>query len=221
MTGRCLVCTAPLSAAELRTCLTCLSEVRGGLLRLERLFAELPSLFANLGAASALDSVLARGGDDATLPGGDVLVMLGPGSSSHAGSPTDPPAVTFELWSWAGDWCEVRREDPAKVPTGVPALADWLSVRAGWAADHHPAFDEFASDVRRIVVRLEDVTGRSDRPEKGPPCPYCRASLLREWTDAGLSDDWVCTRCRRAFNPPQYRLAVMASLADEQERAQA
>src|SRR4051794_25594581 len=118
---RCVVCAGNLEPTELQTCLRCLAKVRVHLVRVERLFAALPSLLANLGAASALDSVLARGGDEATLPGGDLLVLLGPGSSAHDGHPSDPPAVAFELWTWAEDWSEIRRETSAP-PQSVPRL---------------------------------------------------------------------------------------------------
>jgi len=204
---------------ELRTCLRCLAEVRRDLVTVGRLFALLPSMLGHL-PGGQLDSIMGQGNEPG-MPGGDILAMLGPGSAATgdggdlvgrpAGEPLDPPPVSFELGTWVEGWSERRRET-VRLSATVAAKVEWLSVRAGWASEHHEAFPYFASDVRRIVARLEDATGTSERPEHGPPCPYCRASLLREWTDQGLADDWVCGRCRRAFGPAQYRLAVLASL---------
>jgi hypothetical protein len=214
----CILCARDLAGTEIQTCVRCLGRVRSGLVRVERLFALLPAMLTDMSGSGL--TVLVRGEDLHGLPAEDVLVMLGPGSPSGSGHPSDPPAVAFELAWWARDWAEVRGE-ASGLPVSVPQSVAWLSQRAGWAAAHHPAFDEFASDVRRIMLRLEDVTAMSERPETGPPCPYCRASLLREFTDRGLADDWLCPRCRRAFGPAQYLLAVRAALEAETERMQA
>lgn len=207
----CIVCSHDLEPSETRTCLRCLSSVRRDLHTTERLFKLLPQLLGRPDGAT-LDSVLGGRSDAAALPGGDVLVMLGPGSASHCGDPSDPPAVAFELATWVEVWADWRGETPPADVT-VPASVGWLSPRAGWAAARLDPFDEFAWDLARIRARLEDVTGMSDRPEVGPPCPYCRtADLLRAFTDRGLADDWSCPACRRTFSYPQYLLAVRSAL---------
>lgn len=221
----CIVCRRSLAPTERQCCLRCLSTLRRDLAKIESLFGMLPSVLARL-PAGTVDSVLGRGSGEPPLPGGDALAMMGPGSAAtgdggelvghRAGEPVDPPAVSFELGTWVEDWCEIRHE-VGRRPVTVRGQVGYLSSRAGWASDHHPAWDEFSSDVRRIVARLEDVTGTSERPEHGPPCPYCRADLEREFGDQGLADDWQCPRCRRAFGPAQYLLAVRASLAAESD----
>jgi hypothetical protein len=207
----CLLCHHPLAPTELRTCTRCLGLVRRHLRTISQLHRMLPHLIGLLPAPVV--GFKAKGADT-PLPGGDLLVMLGPGSPAGEGQADDAPAVAFELWQWAVDWAEIRGEPQPPTP-GVPEAVGWLSTRAGWAAAHHDAFDEFAADLARIVRHLETATGLSDRPEVGPPCPYCRtASLLRYVTDQGFSDDWTCPACRRDFSYAQYVLALRAAVED-------
>lgn len=209
MTAPCLLCHRPLHPTDTRTCVVCLGHVRRQLRDLARLHALLPAFLAHYDSPS-LGSIGGHSSDHA-LPGGDALAMLGPGAGNGLGQADDPPAVAFELWTWTADWAETR-DEPPPTPT-VTVTVPWLSRRAGWAADHHDAFDEFAADLARIVARLEQVTHSGDRPEKGPPCPYCRtADLQRDFTDRGLPDDWRCPACRRDFNYAQYVLALRAEV---------
>jgi hypothetical protein len=236
VTDRCAVCHRPLPPQATVTCLRCLSATRRALLTIARLWELTDDEIGTLPSA-ALASVIGRGMDEPALPGGDLLVMRGPGAPSGAGRADDPPAVEFELWQWASDWAETRGETVTDVT--LAATVDWLSTRTGWAAEAHPAFVEFVADLHRIVGWLEAQTATSDAPETGPPCPYCGTALEREWSErvahrgcrghpnrcpyplprthhcadtGGLEDDWHCPRCWRMFTQPQYVLAVAAEL---------
>jgi hypothetical protein len=158
-------------------------------------------------------TVMGIGTGEPPLPGGDALAMLGPGGEHGEGDPSDPPAVSFELWTWCTDWARIRGE--TSWPGLVPACVAWLSYRAGWAADHHPAFDGFAADVARILRWLGAVTTASDRPDTGAPCFECGANLERRFTATGRVDDWTCPRCHRQYDDVQYRLAVRADYERE------
>ncbi len=215
---RCLLCGHDLHPTEVATCVRCLGRVRAGLVRIEQLFAVLPSLLTDM-SGSGITAIMGRGEDHYRLPAEDVLTMLGPGSSGPCHE-SDPPAVAFELGTWEDDWRHVRGEPAALHLATVPAAVTYLSSRAGWAAAHHMAFDEFATDVRRIVGWLEEATGTVDRPERGAPCIYCRDTLLeRGFTDEGRVDDWICPRCWRSFPEAHYRLAIRMALEEERERA--
>lgn len=132
--------------------------------------------------------------------------------------PSDPPAVAFELRQWALDWAEMRDEALDCRPT-VGQLADFLARRIGWAAANHDAFDEFASDLRRILAQLEVATATDDHRETGAPCIYCHAHLERTYGENGRADDWTCPRCHRAFSEGQYWLAVRQMLFSQQVAA--
>ena len=116
----------------------------------------------------------------------------------------------------------------------MAGAAHYLRVRLSWAGSHHPAFDELAADLRRIVSRLRTVTAMEDRPVRGVPCLSCGATLERHYADrrrgrgcvghwdrcpypyrphgctdsGGLEDVWRCPRCRRTYPDEEYRRAV-------------
>lgn len=212
MTDRpCLLCHRSLHPTDTRTCVACLGHVRRQLRDLARLHALLPAFLAHYDSPS-LGNIGGHSSDPA-LPGGDALAMLGPGASGGHGQVDDPPAVPFEMHNWCVTWAEQRPGDEPPRTQLVDVTVDWLSVRAGWAADNSADFDYFEADITRIIARLEQVTHSGDRPEKGPPCPYCRtADLQRDFTDHGLPDDWRCPACRRDFNYAQYVLALRAEV---------
>lgn len=177
---------------------------------------------------------------------------------------SDPPSVAFELGQWEDDWRSVRGEPAATEAGSVAGAVGYLSVRAGWAADHHPAFDDFAVEVARLRSRLEVATSMDSRPliGVGVVCFECGVELRREWVPAGscrhrrpsqalsgvplprrhhgperlesvaerharlvgwaedhagcdlggLSDEWTCPRCWRAYDQESYWLAVREHL---------
>lgn len=209
----CLVCGRSLTSTELRTCESCVAEVRRLLVEVVQLFALLPMTLGHpVGARYDADSPHG-GSDERPLPGGDALVMLGPGSMAAGalGLPSDPPAVAAELGGWEDDWRSTRREPAADCEATVAGAAAYLSDRAGWSASHHDAFDEFVTDLRRITARLRDATAMSDRPQLGVPCFDCGADLRRAYGE----DDYRCPRCRRTYDEASYWLAVRANLEQE------
>ena len=233
---RCVVCSRLLVADEVQSCLRCLGRVRRELARVPDLVALLPGSWGP--ASQRLDS--GRGSGERALPGGDSLVMLGPGSDARDAEARrdDAPAVLFELDRWCVDWAELR-DEASPWPVTLVGACSWLSVRAGWAAGQHPAFDEFAGDLARIVSRLEGASGDSTPTEAGAPCLSCGASLERHYADrrrhdgcwghpdrcpwpyehhgcadhGGREDDWRCPRCRRVYDDDEYRLAVAQRFA--------
>lgn len=206
----CLLCRRPLHPTDLRCCVTCVGLVRRQLRSIPGLVALGEQVLAEPASPSYDGS---RGGDD-ELPGGDLLVLLGPGAPTGAGHPSDPMPVLHTLATWVRDWAETRGEDTLPLPDPGD-LCGWLSQRAGWAASYHDAFDEFARDLRQVVTALEDATGAGDRPETGAPCLSCQALLVRDHDDRlGRGDGWQCPRCRRTYDPVQYGLAVASQLAE-------
>jgi hypothetical protein len=210
MTTACVLCGYDLTPVEIQTCALCVSMTRLDLTSVEHCYALLRVQIEIVGqpAAVTLGTVMGVGDDAVAIS--DALVMLGPGSASHEGHPSDPPAVAFELATWCEDWAGIRREQTW--PVTMPALTGWLGTRLGWAMSYHPAADEFAHDMARIRTRLEQATDTADYAERGASCPYCGTVLLRAYGDKGRADDWSCPRCHRDFNDAQYLLALRAAL---------
>jgi hypothetical protein len=229
----CGTCAHRLGLDELATCRACVADVRTALDAIETAHALLPGLLVGLG--SNAPNPAGRGGNERPMPGGDVLVLLGPGSGADnqrradrarrlAGKPGgdvwgrddrdgDPPSVAWELGRWEDDWRRIRGEPAAPGPPSVPAAVVYLHGRVAWAAGHHDAFPDFAADMNLLRRRLEVVTGTCDRPERADvPCLDCGADLERRWTHQGLDDEWTCCRCRRAYDQRAYLLAVRATL---------
>lgn len=224
----CIVCGASLSLEDRQTCADCIALTRSRLAEIVELYALLPG---ELGHATATPPDAAGGShsDETRLPGGDALAMLAPGSAGRSqirGVPLrngtrsveheadeyhdDPASVAFELARTEDDWRHTRRE-PAGGPATVTSAAGYLNARLGWAAAYHPAFDEFATDVRNLHRRLKDITGNSDRPQVGVPCFDCGADLLREYGQ----ESYRCPRCRREYEAAEYMLAVRAQMERE------
>lgn len=212
----CVICARSLHHDEQQTCLPCLGRVRADLADVVYTYGQLPAELARLKSGSDM-SATATGSDENPMPGGDVLALLAGGSEGRSEDGTtyrvsDPPSVAYALASWEDDWRSVRREPAASGPATVSAAAAYLGARMGWAAGNHPAFDEFARDVRRLRSRLLRTTAQDDTPETGAPCFGCSEPLERGWTDEGLADHWFCRRCHRVYSDAEYWLAVRAKL---------
>lgn len=234
--GRSLAQDDPAMACE-----SCLAETRGVLSGIVTMWAELPR---HLGHARAqrYDGG-PRGGEEHHLPGGTVFALLAPGSAGGAprrltpldvergldgrehrvdNQPEDTPSVAFALTQWEDDWRHVRGDDSSDLPPSstaavVRAAAHYLEVHARWAANQHPAFDEFADDLRALHTRLEVATHRRRTPTRaGASCFDCGGDLVRQVDpDSGLEDDHVtCGTCRRQYDPAAYRMALKAAADD-------
>lgn len=148
--------------------------------------------------------------------------------------PTDPQAVSQQLGAWVLDWQDTRDEPqpightPSQI---VSYAARYLQVHARWAANTHPAFSDFARDMRELHTRLEQVLDLHTRPEKAPvKCFDCDGTLVevqREVTvtqvDPGgkritrrgpvhaEEDGYQCRVCGQTYPPGQYNLALAAA----------
>lgn len=226
----CGCCRHRLGVDELATCRACVADTRAHLGAVEHVYALLPALLDSLGSNAPQPG---RGRvAERPMPGGDVLVLLGPGSAAAArlraflagadpdwdgdDRPADPPSVAHELGRFEDDWRKVRGEPAATGPATVPGAAAYLHSRLAWAASHHAGFAEFGLDLRALRRRLEQAAGLGDRPERaGVPCFDCGGDLERRYGHKGREDDWTCRRCRRVYDQVSYLLAVRASLEEE------
>lgn len=116
-----------------------------------------------------------------------------------------------EAWSafqllefWSERW---RREHGAEYDTRptISTEANFIRWALDWAWDHEPAWDDFAADVRRARVRLEDIVHAGKRVELSRiVCPECesqpRLIVLRGTADDGSDDVWKCHVCRTRYD---------------------
>jgi ribosomal protein L37AE/L43A len=229
----CSTCRHRLGVDELATCRACVADTRAHLGAIEHAYRLLPALLVSLGSNAPQPGQTRS--NEHPMPGGDALVLLGPGSSAlealrrlraaeATGKPHDEPAwgaddrghdapsAAYELGRWVSDWALARHEPPA-APRDVTEAVVYLRRRLPWAAAHHPGFAEFTLDMRALRQRIERVAGLDDRPERaGVPCFDCGGDLERRYGHKGREDDWTCRRCNRVYDQAAYLLAVRANL---------
>lgn len=229
---RCVVCLRRrLQEDEPQTCRECIVRVKQHLADIRGLWEHLPA------EAHAH-------WEDCSLPGGTALVMMGPGSAGREDAllgdsavDADPPSLPYELGQWEDDW---RREHghPAAVEImSVQGASTYLKAQVVWAAQWHPAFDEFAADLRRLRSALISVTQAGRRNQRTDvvclscgeevlerefwepkPCTHPRGGKHRESCDqGGRRDWWVCPRCGEVHDQERYSLALGASVQAQRE----
>jgi hypothetical protein len=224
----CPVCSTSLDDTDpVHACERCLSKAREDLAGILLMFAELPDHLGHP-RSPTYDTDRPSAADGHPLPGGDALVLLGPGSEGlsedgHTSKDGDVSSVAFELGWWEKDWRETRDDPDPGPPLSTAATvrhaAGYLEVHARWAATSHPGFPEFADDLRRIHATLEQATGRSERrivAEAG--CMSCGGVLVREvrprkseaeplrkgTEDEGYQSGYTCQNkgCGRVYHIP-------------------
>jgi hypothetical protein len=204
----CLLGVHSLTEFEPACCERCLDRTRDLLRRCVTLYALLPLELGH--AAAQVYDRGSRSADGPPLPGGAALVMLSPGSPGAFGSAltesdADPVSVAHALATWQDDWLHTRREPAATEPATVIGAAGYLERRMRWAANNHPAFDEFASDLRRIVARLEAEVHASPRLATARASCFCGGRLVRDWPDPEVC---VCGAPRPAV-PTDARVPIV------------
>lgn len=180
----CSACEKSLPSDRPRVCRDC-QDANGALLaEILDLWRELPDHLSEHAAER--------------LPGGDALVLNGPGARGAQGSDdpelrkliddnrmSDTPSVAWTLVSWADDWRRVRDEedrDRDSVSGHAALVLDahaYLTDHAAWAAAEHWAWAEYAADIKHLHGALLWATGRHRQPTRlGVLCFACRGKLV-------------------------------------------
>lgn len=224
----CVVCALSLRPDEPLTCARCLARVREHLSEIVEKYALLPGvmvggLYGEPGAPKGEGQV----STERPLPGGDTLALLSGGSAGKSGAfgyvlpngerdyshaadelPGDPQSVAWELARWEDDWRLMRGEPAATKAATVSSAAGYLEVRSLWASNTHPAFDEFAADLRKLRGRLRATVGIREQHDYGAPCfePGCGERLERQWTGVASEegDVWACPKCGEQYTYRRY-----------------
>lgn len=130
-----------------------------------------------------------------------------------AGDQTGQRPVAVVLDSWVRDWVETRAMRESRPRSLVPDLRKWLADRLPWACDHHPAIDEFATEVTHELYALRAVLAVSRQKLRlAEVCPACEvAALVR---DPGGGDVVECEHCGEAWEQEQYERLVKVLASD-------
>lgn len=226
---RCIVCTRrKLVDAEPQTCWECAA-------RIKQLLEDIHGLWLHLPEEALAHPV-------GEIPGGSALVILGPGSRGRydallgdEATDADPPALAYELGQWEDVWRQDHGHPAARLPMSVSAAVGYLAGNLSWAAQWHPAFDEFAADLRRLrsaMASVMQVGRRNQRSEA--TCLDCGAAALEqefapprpcrhgrgehvEWCDQGgrREDLWICSACGSKYDSERIALAAGETITEE------
>ena len=179
------------------------------------MWTDLPSHLGHVRGAS-LDTDRPSAADGRPLPGGDALVLLGPGGTGTAedgetSRDGDPVSVAWFLAQWEDEWRHTRGDGAAEIAAGstsavVFAAAHFLEQHARWAAAEHPAFPDFLGELKALHEALERASGMHRAAVRAPvPCFECGGALLRLVRE-GLEDEVLtCASCRTTLEPSEYQ----------------
>lgn len=214
----CVVCQRnALSPAEAQSCVACVGAVRRNLNAIELMHSTLPTeLIKREGAASPMEPNGHIHGEGDPLPGGDIMVLLGPGSTRTHADPVDIDSVLGMLERWDTDWRITFRDAAAMDAATVSGCMVYLLRRLAHAAQHHPAFDEFASDFRDLRHSMEHILRRA--PQRSPVSCFCGARALErpEPRQDGRRFEWQCSKCHRNYTQEEFWMAARQQGETEQ-----
>lgn len=241
----CVLCARPLAEDEPQTCRRCAGRVLGDLAWVERLH---PLLSVELAGRVGAGRTAPGSGDG--LPMGDLLSLLGPGANvaCRDAQPDDAPSVVGTLAGWEDDWRQTRGLPGAPGPATVESASAFLRANNGWAAQRHPAYHDFAAEVRDLLGRIKAALRLTDTPVVTPvhcietlpaddgPGTVCGGRLVRDYDpprpcshggahrsgcdQGGLRDQGRCEDCGRLYSRAELHVAFHEQLAEAQRRTE-
>lgn len=169
-----------------------------------------------------LESEAIAHGDNPDIPGGAAMIALagvanyeawehqlstterlGLAYTSVEDEDPDESWPPFQYLSW---WSEAwRREHDADYDSArdIRTEANFLRAMLDWAWDNEPHWDDFASDIRRARVKLENILTAGNRVDRSRVvCDRCEESprlLCLPGADDG-EDRWKCPVCKVRFD---------------------
>jgi len=192
-TTECRDCARPLDGTALAICDRCLTRARQLLEDIGTYLAEMTDVakvavglravrYDLTGTPSTANATRLPHGLDAAYR--EDVPVSGPGSIRTRGGALDL------LEAWVDDWAE-RCGDGE----GAHDTLGYLRAHTLWAAQNHPAWDVYLSELRATRAVVRRLAGLA--PEHEPaPCVHCGGAIVRDWTTwEGLSDVARCTGC--------------------------
>lgn len=201
--------------------------------KVARDLTEILNLYAQLPDQAVNDS------QDSLMPGGHAMVALGPVANleawGHMQDATERTGRAYtsaededpdEAWSafqliefWSEQWRRTHGAEYGQRPT-IASEANFIRYQLGWAWDNLIEWDDFAADVRRARLRLEDILFAGSRAERTRiVCDGCekapRLLVLHGSADDGSEDAWKCPACKKRFDASEIRRAHAKMLRSE------
>ena len=181
---------------------------------------------------------IAKANDPDYLPGGKATVSLAAVANleawenifeareardldtSHGSDEDDawePPLQTLCFWS--EQW---RAEHGAEYDqrATIASEANFIRYLLPWAWDNEIHWDDFARDINRARVRLEDTLYAGRRVERtrvnciDVDCER-KPRLIKVYGETARFDGWKCPACKRRYDAEDYRLAKADQLASQ------
>jgi DNA-directed RNA polymerase subunit RPC12/RpoP len=126
----------------------------------------------------------------------------------------------IEFWSEA--WRTERGDDYDSKRT-LRTEANYVRHALDWAWDNEIHFNDFAADMRRARLRLEDIVYDGKRVERTrvvcdkPDCPNPRRliKLHAIYDPTGIFDTYKCPECKAKFDQDEFDRAYAAMLKSE------
>lgn len=181
--------------------------------RLDRSLAALPGLYALMGAVLAPGAVAGGGrvsGNTRTAP---LPVRIEPLSLRASGG------IVAAVATWEADWRDARGLAPARRGSSQDDLAGivvFLRLHLPWAIEQHPAIQEFADEVSRLVHECRQAGGLLPSMTRVGECP---ALVGEEACGAALYADPMAEaircRCGARWGRGQWMLLGRAMRGEE------
>lgn len=131
----------------------------------------------------------------------------------------EPPLQTLCFWS--EQWRREQGAEYGQRPT-ISSEANFLRYLLGWAWDNEAKWDDFARDIRKARVRLENTLYAGRRVERvRVPCdnPECetkpRLIVTRGEAIDGSQDRHKCPACKKRYDDDDYRKAYAKQLRSQ------
>lgn len=173
------------------------------------------------------------------LPGGKAMVELGNvanieawtnqqdateryGRAYTSAEDEDPDEAwpAFQLIEfWSEQWRVEHDAEYDNRPT-IQSEASFVRFLLNWAWENEPHFEDFAADIRRARLRLEDVVYDGRRADRTRiVCDRCEDKprlIVLHGVEDDLSDDrWKCPACKHHFDVTDLRRAHATMLKSE------
>jgi hypothetical protein len=129
----------------------------------------------------------------------------------------EPPLQTLLFWS--EQWRAEAGYSLDRRPT-ISTEANFIRGSLDWAWDNELHWDEFAKDVRRARVRLENLLyagKRADRTRVRCDADDCdfKPLLIVAYADTEDADHFKCPSCKRRYSPDEFQRAYARMLRSE------
>jgi excisionase family DNA binding protein len=134
---------------------------------------------------------------------------------TDAGDQTGGRSAVVELGTWQADWRHVRGlTDGTPADYVLTASVRFLVNHLPWAAEHHPAVDEFVDQIVDLTHRLRLAARLDDTATTlAMPCPVVDEAGRCGGVVSIRGPVLRCDRCRSAWTEGRWRL--LAAVLDD------